>query len=258
MKQSKTPAAGAKTKKRAILLVDDHPLFRKGMTELLDSQADLQVQAEADNSGSALDAIRSKRFDLAVVDVGLRGGANGIELTKAIKAELPELPVLVVSMHDEALYAERALRAGARGYVMKREALDSILQAVRSVIDGEIYISPTMTKRMLFDHINGGGEARSAVDRLTDRELEVFQLIGEGHDMHEIAGELHLSKKTVEAHRANIKESSACRARGKSCATRRNGSRSNVRHGPPLARSARADYLRGGKFRHAHPTVLTR
>ena len=206
MKQSKTAAGGAKTKKRAILLVDDHPLFRKGMTELLDSQADLQVQAEADNSGSALDAIRTKRFDLAVVDVGLRGGANGIELTKAIRAELPELPVLVVSMHDEALYAERALRAGARGYVMKREALDSILQAVRSVIDGEIYISPTMTKRMLFDHINGGGEARSAVDRLTDRELEVFQLIGEGRDMHEIAAELHLSKKTVEAHRANIKE----------------------------------------------------
>ena len=206
MKKSKTAALSAKTKRRAILLVDDHPLFRKGMTQLLDSQSDLQVQAEADNSASALDAIRSNRFDLAVVDIGLRGGFNGIELTKSIKAERPDLPVLVVSMHDEALYAERALRAGARGYVMKREALDSILQAVRSVIDGEIYISPSMTKRMLFDHINGGGEARSAVDRLTDRELEVFQLIGEGHDMHEIAGELHLSKKTVEAHRANIKE----------------------------------------------------
>ena len=206
MKALKNAPPNAKTNKRTILLVDDHPLFRKGMTQLLDSQNDLQVEAEADNSGGALNAIRSKRFDLAVVDIGLRGGANGIELTKAIKAERPDLPVLVVSMHDEALYAERALRAGARGYVMKREALDSILQAVRSVIDGEIYISPSMTKRMLFDHINGGGEARSAVDRLTDRELEVFQLIGEGHDMHEIAGELHLSKKTVEAHRANIKE----------------------------------------------------
>lgn len=174
--------------------------------QLLDSQADLQVKAEAGNSGEALDAVRTCRFDLAVVDVGLRGGANGIELTKSFKAEHPELPVLVVSMHDEALYAERALRAGARGYVMKREALDSILQAVRSVIAGEIYISPSMTKRMLFDHIHGGGEARSAVERLSDRELEVFQLIGEGHDMHEIARELHLSKKTVEAHRANIKE----------------------------------------------------
>ncbi len=204
MKKLHSPASGTKPKKHAILLVDDHPLFRKGMTQLLDSQADLQVAAEADNSGNALNAIRSRRFDLAVVDVGLRGGANGIELTKSIKAERPELPVLVVSMHDEALYAERALRAGARGYVMKREALDSILQAVRSVIEGEIYISPTMTKRMLFDHIQGG--SRSAVDRLTDRELEVFQLIGEGQDMHAIAAALHLSKKTVEAHRANIKE----------------------------------------------------
>jgi DNA-binding NarL/FixJ family response regulator len=201
-----TTAKNAEERKRAILLVDDHPLFRKGMMQLLDSQADLQVKAEAGNSGEALDAVRTCRFDLAVVDVGLRGGANGIELTKSFKAEHPELPVLVVSMHDEALYAERALRAGARGYVMKREALDSILQAVRSVIAGEIYISPSMTKRMLFDHIHGGGEARSAVERLSDRELEVFQLIGEGHDMHEIARELHLSKKTVEAHRANIKE----------------------------------------------------
>lgn len=187
-------------------MVDDHPLFRKGMMQLLDSQADLQVKGEAGNSGEALDAVRTRRFDLAVVDVGLRGGANGIELTKSLKAEHPELPVLVVSMHDEALYAERSLRAGARGYVMKREALDSILLAVRSVIAGEIYISPSMTKRMLFDHIHGGGEARSAVERLSDRELEVFQLIGEGQDMHEIARELHLSKKTVEAHRANIKE----------------------------------------------------
>jgi DNA-binding NarL/FixJ family response regulator len=198
--------AGVRHTKRSILLVDDHPLFRKGMIELLGQEPDLDVCKEADNSGSALDAVRAQKFDMAIVDVGLRGGANGIELTKYLKAEFPDLPVLVVSMHDEALYAERALRAGARGYVMKREALDSILQAVRSVLDGDIYISPTITKRMVFDHIQGGGEARSAVERLTDRELEVFQLIGEGRDMHEIAAQLHLSKKTVEAHRANIKE----------------------------------------------------
>ena len=202
----KAAAKKPEEKKRAILLVDDHPLFRKGMMQLLDSQEDLEVKGEAGNSGEALSAVRGRHFDLAVVDVGLRGGANGIELTRSLKAEDPDLPVLVVSMHDEALYAERALRAGARGYVMKREALDSILHAVRSVIGGEIYISPSMTKRMLFDHIHGSGEARSAVERLSDRELEVFQLIGEGHDMHEIARELHLSKKTVEAHRANIKE----------------------------------------------------
>jgi len=193
-------------KKNTILLVDDHPLFRKGMMQLLDSQADLEVAAEAENSNGTLHAIRSRTFDLVVLDIGLQGGANGIELTKMIRAEHPDLPVLIVSMHDEVLYAERALRAGARGYVMKREALDSILGAVREVINGGVYMSPAMTKRMLFDHIHGGGEARTAIERLTDRELEVFQLIGEGRDMHEIARELHLSKKTVEAHRANIKE----------------------------------------------------
>lgn len=176
------------------------------MAQLLDSQPDLQVRAEAENSSGALEAVRRQEFDLAVVDIGLRGGANGIELMKFIKVERPELPVLMVSMYDEALYAERALRAGARGYVMKREALDCVLGAVRSVLNGEIYISPSMSKRMIFDHIHSSGEARSAVDRLSDRELEIFQLIGEGHDMHEIARELHLSKKTVEAHRANIRE----------------------------------------------------
>ena len=200
------PKAEVRPKRRGILLVDDHPLFRKGMIQLLGQEPDLEVRAEADSSPSALDAIRRQKFDLAIVDVGLEGGANGIELTKMIKAEQPGLPIMVVSMHDEALYAERALRAGARGYVMKREALDSILSAVRGVLAGEIYVSPSMTKRMLFNHIQGGGEARSPVERLTDRELEVFQLIGEGHDMHEIARQLHLSKKTVEAHRTNIKE----------------------------------------------------
>jgi DNA-binding NarL/FixJ family response regulator len=199
-------AAEPKAKKRTILLVDDHPLFRRGMGALLDSQDDLQVSGEAENSGGALDAIRRQRFDLVIVDIGLRGSANGIELMKSIKAEHPDLPVLMVSMYDETLYAERALRAGARGYVMKREALDCVLGAIRDVLRGEIYISPSMSKRMIFDHIHGSGEARSAVERLSDRELEIFQLIGEGRDMHEIAEVLHLSKKTVEAHRANIKE----------------------------------------------------
>ena len=186
--------------------MDDHPLFRRGLAALLDSQDDLEVRGEAENSLGALEAIRRRPFDLAIVDIGLRGSANGIELMKSIKAERPELPVLIVSMYDEALYAERALRAGARGYVMKREALDCVLGAIRDVLDGEIFISPAMSKRMIFDHIHGSGEARTAVERLSDRELEVFQLIGEGRDMHEIAKVLHLSKKTVEAHRANIKE----------------------------------------------------
>lgn len=191
---------------RRILLVDDHPLFRKGMAQLLDAQPDLAVRTEGGTSGEALDAIRSRTFDLAIVDIGLQGGANGIELTKMLKVEQPDLAVLVVSMHDEVLYAERALRAGAGGYLMKRETADSILHAVRSVLQGEIYVSPAMTRRMLFDHIQGSGGARSALESLTDRELEVFQLIGEGRDMRQIGRQLHLSKKTVEAHRANIKE----------------------------------------------------
>src|SRR6476659_9817808 len=180
-KESKTKTQ-VQTKRRGILLVDDHPLFRKGTIQLLGQEADVEVRGEADSAHTALDAIRREKFDLAIVDVGLGGGANGIELTKMIKAEQPELPVLVVSMHDEALYAERALRAGARGYVMKREALDSILSAVRSVLSGDIYVSPSMSKRMLFNHIQGGGEGRSAIEGLTDRELEIFQLIGQGHD----------------------------------------------------------------------------
>ena len=217
----KSPGTNKKeTNRRSILLVDDHPLFRSGMKQLFDTQADLKVTGEAETSGEALNGVRTNRYNLAVVDIGLRGGANGIELTKMFKAEHPAMPVLIVSMHDELLYAERALRAGARGYVMKREALDSILHAVRSVLNGEIYISPTMTKRMLFDHIQGGGEARNAVERLTDRELEVFQLIGEGNDMHQIAEQLHLSKKTAEAHRANIKEKLGGQQRARSGALR--------------------------------------
>jgi DNA-binding NarL/FixJ family response regulator len=206
VKEKSKTKGRVRSKRSGILLVDDHPLFRKGMIQLLGQEPDLEVRAEADSSLAALDAIRRQKFDLAIIDVGLGSGTNGIELMKMIKAEQPELPMLVVSMHDEALYAERALRAGARGYVMKREALDSILNAVRDVLSGEMYISPSMSKRMLFNHIQGGGEARSPVERLTDRELEIFQLIGEGRDMHEIARQLHLSKKTVEAHRANIKE----------------------------------------------------
>ena len=192
--------------KRHVLVVDDHPLFRKGVVQLLSDEPDLWVVAEASNSKEALGAIRKHRLDLAVVDIGLEGGANGIELTKSIRAEKPKLPVLVLSMHDETLFAERALRAGARGYVMKREALDNFISAVRTVLRGEIFISPNMSKRMVFAHLSGPGDARPAVDRLTDRELEILQRIGEGREVREIAEELHLSAKTVEAHRANIKE----------------------------------------------------
>ena len=192
--------------KRGIIIIDDHPLFRKGVIQMLSGESDLEVRAEAESSPAALEVMRKTPLDLAIVDIGLHGSTNGIELTKSIKAEHPLLPVLVLSMHDETLYADRALRAGASGYLMKREALDSVIAAVRAVLDGEIYVSPTMSKRMIAEHVSAGGQARSPIAKLTDRELEVLQLIGEGNDVRDIAAKLHLSAKTVEAHRAHIKE----------------------------------------------------
>ena len=187
-------------------MVDDHPLFRKGVVQLLSDEPDLEVRAQLGSSAEALSAARRNDVDLAVIDISLEGGPDGIELTKSIRAERPRLPILILSMHDETLYAERALRAGARGYVMKREALDEFITAVRTVLRGEIFISPSMSNRMVYDHIHGGDDSRSPVDRLSDRELEVLQLIGKGHDVRDIAKGLHLSAKTVEAHRAHIKE----------------------------------------------------
>lgn len=192
--------------RRGILVVDDHPLFRKGVVQMLSQEPDLEVRAEAESSPAALEALRRTKVDLAIVDIGLHGSADGIELTKSIRAEHPDLPVLVLSMHDEGLYADRALRAGARGFLMKREALDSVIAAVRTVLDGEIYLSATMSKRVIAEHVSGGGDSRSAIEKLSDRELEIFQLIGKGEEVREIAEHLHISPKTVEAHRARIKE----------------------------------------------------
>jgi DNA-binding NarL/FixJ family response regulator len=195
-----------KNGRRGILVVDDHPLFRKGVVQMLTQESDLEVRAEAESSPTALAALRKISVDLAIIDIGLHGSTNGIELTKSIKAEHPNLPVLILSMHDESLYAERALRAGANGYLMKREALDSVIAAVRTVLDGDIYVSRAMSKRMIAGHVGASGQTSSPIEKLTDRELEVLQLIGEGGEVREIAAKLHLSAKTVEAHRAHIKE----------------------------------------------------
>lgn len=200
------PRANSTGTKQRVLVVDDHPLFRRGVVQLLNDEPDLRVIAEASNNNEALGAIRKHKLDLAVVDIGLEGSTNGIELTKNIRAEKPKLPVLVLSMHDETLFAERALRAGARGYVMKREALDNFIGAVRTVLRGEIFISENMSKRMVFAHLHGGGDTASPVEKLSDRELEIFQMIGDGEEVRAIAERLHISPKTVEAHRARIKE----------------------------------------------------
>jgi len=201
------PLADRSACKHRILVVDDHPLFRHGIGNLINGEPDLELCGEADNSPSALEGIRHLGPDLVTIDISLRG-ANGIELLKSIKAEHPKLPLLVLSMHDESLYALRALRAGARGYIMKQEALDRIVSAIRQVLRGELYVSASMSGRMIEEFVQGGSGngGCSVADKLTDRELEILQLIGKGHGVQQIARELNLSAKTIETHRAHIKE----------------------------------------------------
>ena len=191
---------------KRLLIVDDHPLFRKGLEELIHSDADFAVCGEAGNAAEAMDVIRKLHPDMAIVDLSLPG-ANGIELIKNIRAEFPSLPILVLSMHDESLYALRALRAGADGYVMKHEAMANVIQAIREVFNGRPYLSPAMAAQVItkFAHRQAEGET-DAVDRLSDRELEILELIGKGNEVRQIAKLLHLSPKTVETHRAHIKD----------------------------------------------------
>ena len=190
---------------KRLLIVDDHPLFRKGLAELIHSDANFAVCGEADNAAEAMEVIRKLHPDMAIVDLSLPG-ANGIELIKNIRAEFPSLPVLVLSMHDESLYALRALRAGADGYVMKHEAMANVIQAIREVFNGRPYLSPAMAAQVItkFAHRQAEGET-DAVERLSDRELEILELIGKGNEVRQIAKLLHLSPKTVETHRAHIK-----------------------------------------------------
>jgi DNA-binding NarL/FixJ family response regulator len=207
----KTPRSTNENKKcehpeaRRIVIVDDHPLFRKGLEQLISNTADgLTVCGEASTSAEAMSVIRKIKPDLAIVDLSLPG-ANGIELIKNIRAEFQKLPVLVLSMHDESLYALRALRAGAQGYVMKQEALENVITAIREVFAGRPYLSRDMSAKLITNFSKGTSEPNLA-DNLSDRELEILELIGKGRDVREIAQALHLSPKTVETHRAHIKE----------------------------------------------------
>ncbi len=191
---------------KRIVIVDDHPLFRKGLEQLIHSHDGLAICGEAANAAEAMDVIRQIAPDLAIVDLSLPG-ANGIELIKNIRAEFPKLLILVLSMHDESLYALRSMRAGAQGYVMKQEALDSVVSAIREIFAGRPYLSPAMSATVIAKFTQGAGEASAnVVDGLSDRELEILELIGRGRDVREIAKALHLSPKTVETHRAHIKE----------------------------------------------------
>src|SRR5947208_4584328 len=199
---NKNPKCDPADAKR-IVIVDDHPLFRKGLEQLIHSDGTFAVCGEAGSAAEAMDVIRKLDPDLAIVDVRLPG-ANGIELIKNIRAEFPKLPILVLSMHDESLYALRALRAGAQGYVMKQEALANVVQAIRGVFAGRPYLSPDMSAKLITSFASGKGES-DLTDKLSDRELEILEMVGKRRDVREIAKLLHLSPKTGETHRAHIK-----------------------------------------------------
>ena len=195
------------TRKDAIrvFVVDDHPVVRQGLAQLIQQESDMVFSGEAETASDALQKIAAAPPDIALVDISLKD-TSGLELIKDLKIRHPDLPVLVLSMHDEGLYAERILRAGARGYVMKEEAIEKVVSAIRRVLRGEIYLSDRMSANMLSKFVEGRPEAsRFPIERLSDRELEVFQFIGQGLGTRQTAERLHLSIKTIESHRENIK-----------------------------------------------------
>ena len=192
--------------KRTVFVIDDHPIVREGLTQLINREPDLTVCGTAEDIYEALKAMQTLKPDIALADISLKG-ADGIELIKNLKIRMPALPVLVLSIHDESIYAPRALRAGARGFIMKQEATENVLLALRRVLSGEIYLSKRMANKMLQQFVGAPGTAQKfSIDRLSDRELEVFRLIGQGHGTRRIAEELRLSVKTVESYREHIKE----------------------------------------------------
>ena len=203
-KKGKLPAA--KAKRATVLVVDDHPIMRRGLEHLINQESDLVVCGHAENVQAALEAMKKLAPDVALVDLSL-GGESGLGLIKDIKVRYPAVAVLVLSMHDEVFYAERALRAGARGYIMKLQAPGQILGAIRRILTGEIYLSDAMSAKVL-RKVSGGklDVMSSPVERLSDRELEVFQLIGIGLGTRHIAEKLSRSIKTVEAYRDHIKQ----------------------------------------------------
>src|ERR1700737_835000 len=199
-------AKHARQNKKRVLLVDDHPVLRKGLVRLIDSKEEFVVCGEASTAVDAIALIRQLKPDVGSVDSRL-AGTSGIELTKTVRAEFHQMPVLILSMHEEALYATRALRAGAMGYIVKQDAIDNIAAALQEALNGRRYLSPVIAAQL--QHNGPDGQPRSTADPvslLTDREFEIFELIGKGHEVREISDALGVSPKTVETHRTNIKE----------------------------------------------------
>jgi DNA-binding NarL/FixJ family response regulator len=194
----------ARQQVRKIFIVDDHAVMRQGLARLLGDEKDLEVCGEAENASDALKAIGRLKPDLAIVDISLTG-RTGIDLIRDVRHHHPGLCVLVLSMHDETIYSERVLRAGGRGYLMKQEGGKVLMQAIRQVLKGQVYLSEKMSAKVLDRLSNGPPTTGSPLELLSDREMEVFQLIGEGLGTRQIAEQLHLSMKTVEVYRAHIK-----------------------------------------------------
>lgn len=206
MARKKDERIQADKDKTKVLIVDDHPIIRQGLSELINQEPDLIVCGYAEDALEALGKIKESEPDMVIVDISLKE-TSGMDLTKDIKAQYPNLPVLALSMHDEALYAERMLRAGAKGYVMKAEATENVVTAIRKILSGQIYVSDKMAAKMVRKLVGGSPDVgASVIERLSDRELEVFRMIGQGFGTRQIAERLHLSIKTIETYREHIKE----------------------------------------------------
>ncbi len=189
---------------KRIVIVDDHPIVRKGFAQLINREADLTVVGEAEDHFSAQEIIDETHPDLALIDLTLKE-SDGLELIKIINVQYPGVKTMVISLHDERVYAERALRAGAKGYIMKSEATENVMTAIRLVLQGSIYLSADMHERMLSQFAGNSHKETSPVDVLSDREFEVFRLIGDGLETREIAGRLNLSIKTIETYKSHLK-----------------------------------------------------
>jgi DNA-binding NarL/FixJ family response regulator len=206
MAQTNNSPCVPQVKKKTVFVVDDHPLLRQGLALMINREHDLMVCGEAEEAQTAMREIAAKQPDILIADISLNG-PDGLDLLKSLRMLYPTLPVLILSMHDESIYAERSLRARANGYIMKAEATEKVLIAVRRILGGEIYLSDRMANKLLHQYVSGSSaDVNSRLSALSDRELEVFRLIGEGNSTRQIAEKLHLSVKTVETYQAHIKE----------------------------------------------------
>jgi DNA-binding NarL/FixJ family response regulator len=191
---------------KKILLVDDHPIIRQGIKRVLEKEKDLVICGEASSANEAMDIINSDKPDIAIIDITLSGNVNGIDLIRSMKERFPEIHSLVLSMHNESIYAERAIKSGARGYIMKEDASKNIISAVRTVLNDELFLSSELSKKLLDKFIHKTKDSSLSIEILSNREFEIYQLIGNGFSTKEIAHKLTLSIYTIESHKKNIKE----------------------------------------------------